>query len=192
MRALRMVARAPVVLTRVASQVVGRLFQAVVLTVASTVTGAAIGAVLSCLSSSRDTWIAAGFVAGGLFGLLSFSAAVTVPPGLSSLLLAYLCGVLFPQVVFAVPIATFLALSNAGLNPFAAGFLALFVAMPTFVALVTAVIPESGVTARTLRGTPLGSFPLLKRQADRLFAASRRRNRAAALWRDLSRRLHSG
>jgi hypothetical protein len=187
-----MAARAPVLVGGLIGQVIGRLFQAVVATAISTVTGAAIGAALGYLTSSRDSWILGGTIAGGVLGLLSFASAVTVPLGMAPFLFWCLCGVLLPQVILAVPIASYLALTNAGLNPVAAAFLALFVAMPTFVALLTSLVPDSAVSARTLRGSPLGSFPLLKRQADRLLARARRRNRAATLWRDLSRRLGAG
>src|SRR5437016_4200517 len=106
MRLLRAVARAPIVVAGLIGQAVGRLLQAVVATMIATVSGAAIGAALSYLSSSRDSWIRGGAITGCVLGLLSFASAVTVPVGLVPFLIWCLCGVLFPQLVLAVPVAS--------------------------------------------------------------------------------------
>jgi hypothetical protein len=170
-------------------QVVGRLFQATLSAIASTLTAELLGSLLSRLSSSPHAWVVGGRITGALLGVYFFSYAVAVPVGIGPFFIWYVGGVLLFQCLIAVPLASYLALTRAGLNPVAAALLSLFVVMPTFWALLRALIPENSLAPRVLHGKPLSGFSDLRRQADSLLARSRRRARAAKVWRSVLRRL---
>jgi len=162
MRALWFLLRLPVTVGEGALVAIGRLIQAAGSFVVSLLCGAFFGYLVGLIPGNAHLGLVVGAWTGGVFGLLSFAAAVYVPFGPLQFLLWCLTGVALPLGILAATTATCFVLVALGVNPFIAGMLALVVAHPAFVALRDVLLSSPGPVARTVRGHGLEPYMQLK------------------------------